>query len=65
MYTTNQSFSCTINNNTRETHPSDFPWQYGMSQMDGGELTFVVQYLNCEDAIVNGNKLFKIMVGRH
>ena len=37
-----------------------------MSQMDGGELTFVVQYLNCEDAIVNGKlKLFKIMVGRH
>ena len=60
MYTTaNQSFSCTINNNTRETHPSDFPWpwQYGMSQMDGGELTFVVQYLNCEDAIVNGPEI--------
>ena len=39
--------------------------QYGMSQMDGGELTFVPQYLNAEDRVQNALKLFKIMVGRH
>lgn len=46
----------TINGKDREESPSDFPWpwQYGMSQTDGGELTFVVQYINCEDIIVNG-----------
>ena len=51
----------TINGKDRRESPSDFPWpwQYGMSQMDGNELTFIVQYLNCEDIIVNGPEIIQ------
>jgi len=51
----------TINGKDRRESPSDFPWpwQYGMSDVTGGELTFILQYLNCEDDIVNGPEVIQ------
>ena len=51
----------TINGKDRREAPSDFPWpwQYGMSDITGGELTFILQYLNCEDDIVNGPEIIQ------
>ena len=52
----------TINGKDRREAPSDFPWpwQYGMSDVTGNELTFVLSgYLNCEDAIVNGPEIIQ------
>lgn len=52
----------TINGKDRREAPSDFPWpwQYGMSDVTGTELTFVLSgYLNCEDSIVNGPEIIQ------
>lgn len=51
----------TINGKDRREAPSDFPWpwQYGMSDVTGGELSFILQYLNCEDDIVNGPEIIQ------
>ena len=44
-----------INGNTRETHPSDFPWTWGYNYVDDDEtIMFVPQFCNCEDFIQDG-----------
>ena len=44
-----------INGNTRETHPSDFPWPWSYGYVDDDETNmFVPQFCNCEDFIQDG-----------
>ena len=56
---TNWPDAPTINGQDREESPNDFPYEYtyGMSQVDGTELTFVPHYLNAEDRVQNGPEI--------